>query len=132
MASARNVRACGICFCGARVKCMKVRYILFAVFGSLILALALALALLYYLFAERPACSHDNLTYYSAEEPACDKEGYVEHWHCEDCGRDFADSNAVNEIDKLEVPAAHKPKYSPGELLTMVPKSNHSSFFIHG
>ncbi len=94
---------------------MKVRYILFAVFGSLILALALALALLYYLFAERPACTHDNLTYFSAEEPACDKEGYVEHWHCEDCGRDFADSNAVNEIDKLEVPAAHKPKYSPGK-----------------
>ncbi|MDE7194028.1 MAG: hypothetical protein K2O14_08670, partial [Oscillospiraceae bacterium] len=38
------------------------------------------------------------LTYVPEVKPTEDKEGVKEHWHCDDCGKDFADENGTKEV----------------------------------
>ena len=52
--------------------------------------------------------NHHNLVYHKAEETACEKNGSKEYWHCEDCGRYFADEDAAKELTDTDIilPAA--------------------------
>lgn len=45
------------------------------------------------------AKGHNYPLAYTAAKPAtCTETGNIEYWHCSDCGRNFSDENAVNEI----------------------------------
>jgi len=46
------------------------------------------------------ACTHQ-LTKIDAVAAACEEDGNITYWHCEKCGKYYADANAVREI-KLE------------------------------
>ncbi|MBR3328325.1 MAG: fibronectin type III domain-containing protein, partial [Atopobiaceae bacterium] len=44
------------------------------------------------------ACSHAALAEVSAVAPTCTKDGNIQYWKCNDCGRVFSDSTASEEI----------------------------------
>ena len=50
--------------------------------------------------------THD-LSYVSAQEPTCTKDGHGEYWECDDCGLIFSDEEGENEtsLTDLRVPA---------------------------
>ena len=45
------------------------------------------------------------LTYVAAVEATCTEPGSLEYWACSDCGKNFADENASEEISDITVPA---------------------------
>lgn len=47
------------------------------------------------------------LTYVAAVASSCDKNGTVEHWLCEYCGKTFSDKDGKNEIAQITTPTAH-------------------------
>ena len=52
------------------------------------------------------------LTHVSATAARCEKDGNIEYWRCDECGKYFSDGEGKTEISANEVviPAAHKPE----------------------
>lgn len=48
------------------------------------------------------------LTHNDAIAPTCTQVGNVEYWHCSDCGKNFSNEKANNEIDSVTLPSSHK------------------------
>ncbi|MGN0998149.1 MAG: hypothetical protein ACI4PO_01195, partial [Faecousia sp.] len=44
-------------------------------------------------------------THVEAKEPTCTEDGNVEHWHCETCGKNYADAEGKTELNSVVVPA---------------------------
>ena len=62
-----------------------------------------------------PATGHD-LTNIPAKEPTCTKDGNIEYWYCENCGKYFSDKNAETEIRQADtVIAATGHSYENGK-----------------
>lgn len=82
-------------------------------------ALAASLVLLLGTASVAAACnSHvHELDHVRAQQSFCLKDGNIEYWECETCGKIFADEAATQEIAKEDtiIPAAHKPEYIPAE-----------------
>lgn len=45
------------------------------------------------------------LEYHAAVSATCTKDGNIEYWNCPECGKLFTDSNAVNSVNSVSVPA---------------------------
>ena len=52
------------------------------------------------------------LMHHEAVAATCIEDGTVEHWSCSECGKNFADANASEEITELTIPATG---HTPGE-----------------
>ena len=50
-----------------------------------------------------PALGH-NMEHIAKVEATCTKEGSKEHYHCDQCEKDFDDENGTNEINDLVIP----------------------------
>jgi LPXTG-motif cell wall-anchored protein len=62
-----------------------------------------------------PATGHQ-LTKVAAKEPTCTKDGNIEYWYCENCGKYFSDKNAETEIRQADtVIAATGHSYENGK-----------------
>ena len=52
------------------------------------------------------ACKEEHtLSHVPAVEPTCTEAGSVEYWTCSDCGKNFADEGAAEEISDVVIPA---------------------------
>lgn len=59
------------------------------------------------------------LNHVAAKDATCIKAGNVEYWHCEACGKNFADQDGKTELEKVELAAlGHKLVYVPGKAAT--------------
>ena len=73
---------------------------------------------------EIPKNGH-RLTYRAAVPAACNVMGIKEYYHCEDCGKNFADADGTEEIAELYVPAAgHRLTYTPEKPATCLEAGN--------
>lgn len=45
------------------------------------------------------------LEYHIAVSATCTKDGNIEYWNCPECGKLFTDSNAVNSVNSVSIPA---------------------------
>ena len=78
-----------------------------------IIAVVLVAAITCSLFV---ACSDDteekphkhDLQHFATIIPTCTKDGNIEYWYCEDCGKYFSDPAATKEISKTEAVTAAK------------------------
>ena len=78
-----------------------------------IIAVVLVAAITCSLFV---ACSDDteekphkhDLQHFATIIPTCTKDGNIEYWYCEDCGKYFSDPAATKEISKAETVTAAK------------------------
>ena len=75
------------------------------------------------------ACSH-NLTKVDAVAAACEEDGNITYWHCEKCGKYYADANAVREI-KLEDTIIEANGHSP-EVIPAIPATYDSEGYTEG
>ena len=55
------------------------------------------------------------LTYVATVEATCTEAGSLEYWTCSDCGKNFADENAAEELSNVAVPATG---HNPGDAAT--------------
>ncbi len=77
---------------------------------SVFMALAMGLAV----FALTACSTHEHtLTKVAASPAYCRKEGNIEYWKCEECGKYFADAEATQEItlEETVIPYAHQLRY---------------------
>ena len=44
-----------------------------------------------------------NMTYYDCVDPTCTEAGTQEHWHCSECGKNFADPEGYTEIPDADL-----------------------------
>lgn len=51
---------------------------------------------------ENPPAHVHNLTKVEGKEPTCTAAGNMEYWYCEECGKYFADQDAVTEISEKD------------------------------
>ncbi len=51
---------------------------------------------------ENPPAHVHNLTKIEGKEPTCTAAGNMEYWYCEDCGKYFADQDAVTELSEKD------------------------------
>ncbi len=54
---------------------------------------------------ENPIGHTHDLTHNPEVAAACTALGIIEYWHCEDCGKNYSDMNAINEISDISIPA---------------------------
>lgn len=76
-----------------------------------------------------PACTHQ-LTKIDAVAASCEEDGNITYWHCEECGKNFADVNAVREI-KLEDTVVEATGHTP-EVIPAVPATYESEGSTEG
>ncbi|MGN0998148.1 MAG: Ig-like domain-containing protein, partial [Faecousia sp.] len=53
------------------------------------------------------ADSHESLSKVDAKEPTCTEDGNVEYWHCETCGKNYADAEGNTELNSVVDPKGH-------------------------
>ena len=53
------------------------------------------------------------LTYVATVEATCTEAGSLEYWTCSDCGKNFADENAAEELSNVAVPALDHTEGEP-------------------
>lgn len=75
------------------------------------------------------ACEHQ-LTKIDAVAAECEKDGNTTYWHCEKCGKYYADANAVREI-KLEDTVVEATGHTP-EVIPAVPATYESEGSTEG
>lgn len=71
---------------------------------SLLLALVLAAGMLPAIALAEPAHVHE-LTLVERKEPTCTEDGWLEHYHCEGCGKNFEDEEGRKELEDIVLPA---------------------------
>lgn len=54
--------------------------------------------------------NHGKLTHIDKVDATHDKEGNIEYWYCEECGKYFGDKDGTKEIQKADSSTADKPK----------------------
>ena len=52
-----------------------------------------------------PACTHVSLVHVDEVPATCIEAGVAEHWHCDDCGKDFIDDAGITEAGNVSIPA---------------------------
>ena len=52
---------------------------------------------------ENPPAHVHNLTKVEGKEPTCTAAGNMEYWYCEECGKYFADQDAVTELSEKDI-----------------------------
>lgn len=68
------------------------------------------------------ACSEEHahtLTYRETVAPTCGEAGTLAHWHCDGCGKNFADEAATAELASLNVPATGAHVYNGSRACTV-------------
>ena len=58
----------------------------------------------YTTYVEISAAGHGELEEVAAVASTCQKEGIVAHWHCPDCGMNFADAAGSNVLESVAAP----------------------------
>lgn len=68
---------------------------------------------------DKDPSSHAGLTKVNAVAPTCTKDGNVEYWHCNSCGKDFEDEHGTKAISDTSVPSpGHKAQKVEAEEAT--------------
>ena len=70
-----------------------------------------------------PVIGHSHtLVKVDAVEATCTIEGTVEHYHCEECGKNFEDEAGTKELATIIIPASHKLTKIEGKAATCTEK----------
>ena len=64
-------------------------------------------------YGELDPKNHTNLKHFPAKAATKTTEGNIEYWHCEDCGKYFADKDGNKEIAKSDTVTARLPEEKP-------------------
>ena len=90
---------------------MSKKLIIGLISGLIVLVGAVAVVLAVVFAGGDDRHEHD-LMHHEAVAATCIEDGTVEHWSCSECGKNFADANASEEITELTIPASG---HTPGE-----------------
>ena len=67
------------------------------------------------------------LVHVDAAAATCTEDGAVEHWHCNVCGKDYADSSACSELVVVTIPASgHSPVVTAAKAATCTEDGNNT------
>ena len=68
-------------------------------------------------YGDKDPANHVDLKHVPAAAPTVSKDGNIEYWYCEDCGKYFADANTTSEIAKEDtvIPALKAPCIKPAD-----------------
>ncbi len=73
-----------------------------------------------------PAGSHE-LSYIEEVSPSCTVAGIMAHWHCNVCGKNYADEKCSDELNTVEIEKLeHKPEYVAAKDATCGEEGNKS------
>ncbi len=64
-------------------------------------------------YGEVNADNHTTLKHTEAKAATVETEGNIEYWHCEECGKYFADANGENEIALADTVVGKAPEVIP-------------------
>ncbi len=73
--------------------------------GLVALVCVVAIVLIFVFPSSRDDVHKHVLTYNDAIAATCTENGTVEYWSCDECGKNFADKDATQELDSIVVPA---------------------------
>lgn len=71
-----------------------------------------------------PKLDHTHAVTFAASTPSsCNEAGTVDHWHCDKCGRNFADEAAENILDSIASPLL---PHTPGDYIAEIPADHNN------